>query len=123
MNAQRRRREAGVIADMILHDNCSLVSLRGALRYQDRAELVAAVDRSLDAGCARVVLDLRHVHFIDSVALGLLALTYRRLESCQREFGLLMPTEQVSKLLMISGIPKIVPIYHSEREAIGCTVP
>jgi anti-anti-sigma factor len=95
---------------------CVLLSVKGGFRHADRAEFAAAIDRALHPGCTRVLLDLREVHFIDSAALSVLAMTHQQLKRRQVEFGLLKPTAQVLRLLTISGIPNIIPIYRTELE-------
>jgi anti-anti-sigma factor len=86
------------------------------LRYADRQEFRAAVEGALKTGCRRVILDLQQVNFIDSAALSILAMTAHLLKQEQRSFGLLRPTETIMKLLTISGVHNIIPIYHSELE-------
>lgn len=98
---------------------CMVLSVKGGLSHADREELSAAVDRAAHPGCTRMLLDLREVPFVDSKALGLLAMTYHRLKGRQIEFGLLKPTDSVLKLLTISGIPKIIPIFRSEPDELS----
>ncbi len=98
---------------------CMVLSVKGGFRHADREEFSAAVDRAVHPGCTKVLLDLREVPFIDSKALGLLAMTYHQLKRRQIEFGLLKPTEPVLKLLTISGIPNIIPIYRTEPEELS----
>ena len=94
-----------------------LISVRGGFRYADREAFAAAVEQAAKDDCPRVLLDLRAVTFMDSAALSVLAMIHQRLKRKQVEFGLLRPTAQVLKLLTISGIPKMMPVYKSEQEA------
>lgn len=67
-------------------------------------------DKASQAGCARLIVDLHEVTFLDSAALGVLVLTHKR-------FAQEQPTEQGLKLLTIAGIQKIITVYLSEQEA------
>lgn len=107
-----------VQADTATASACMVLSVKGGLSHADREELFAAVNRAAHPGCTRMLLDLREVPFVDSKALGLLAMTYHQLKRRQIEFGLLKPTEAVLKLLTISGIPKIIPIFRTEPEEL-----
>ncbi len=98
---------------------CVRLSVQGGFRHADRGAFIAAVDRAVRPGCTKVLLDLRDVHFVDSVALGILAMTYHQLKRRKVEFGLLTPSESVLRLLTISGIPNIMPIYRTETDAFS----
>ncbi len=104
--------------ETVVLPTCVLLSVKGGFRHADRAEFTAAVDRALHPGCTKVLLDLREVSFVDSTALGVLAMVYHQLKRRQVEFGLLRPTDTVRRLLTISGIPKIITIYDHEPDAI-----
>lgn len=95
----------------------TLLQLKGAFTFADRTTFKDAIDKASQAGCARLIVDLHEVTFLDSAALGVLVLTHKRFAQEQRKFCLLKPTEQALKLLTIAGIQKIITVYLSEQEA------
>ncbi|MBF0430894.1 MAG: STAS domain-containing protein [Fibrobacteria bacterium] len=64
------------------------------------------------------VVDLQHVEFIDSMALGVLIHLKRIFESEGGFVYLLKPSKTVEKVLQQSGVIKIFTIFHSEPDLI-----
>jgi len=110
-----------MVIQTTIANNHVIVSLKGGLRYADRQALTTALNQAVGPDCTKVLLDLHEVHFIDSAALSILATTHQRLKQQHKIFGLLKPTEQVMRLLTISGIHKMMPIFQSEQEASTAT--
>ncbi|HJT18901.1 MAG TPA: STAS domain-containing protein [Nitrospira sp.] len=103
----------------IVHPEYTILHVPDHFRYAERTHFKAAVANALKEGCRRVIVDLADVNFIDSTALSVLAMTAQAMKQEQRTFGLLRPREPVLKLLTISGIHKMMPIYQSEREVLA----
>lgn len=60
---------------------------------------------------ARVVVDLSEVDFLASIGIRLLTLTAKSLASRGGRMVVLNPTADVQRVLEVTGIPAIIPIY------------
>jgi anti-anti-sigma factor len=67
-------------------------------------ELRGALDETLDGGCANVVLDLEHVTYADSSALGLLVWLDHRLRPVGGRLVLAGAQRDVARILELSGL-------------------
>ena len=60
---------------------------------------------------ARVIIDLSEVDFLASIGIRLLTLTAKSIASRGGKMVLLSPTAEVQRVLDVTGIPAIIPIY------------
>ena len=60
---------------------------------------------------ARVIVDLSEVDFLASIGIRLLTLTAKSIASRGGKMVLLSPTAEVQRVLDVTGIPAIIPIY------------
>ena len=100
----------------------TVLHLLGDFTYNSRRELTATIEATKKGGCAHLMLDLEHVAFIDSAALGLLALLSHSFAVEHRHLSLLRPHAQVREILALANIPMIIPMYEKEDEALSATV-
>lgn len=107
--------EEGIQGATILH-------LLGDFTFNSRRELNTTIDKTKTAGCTHLMLNLEHVPFIDSAALGLLALLSHKFTVEHRHLSLLRPQTQVREILALANIPMIIPVYEKEDEALSATV-
>ena len=73
----------------------------------------------IDDGATRLVLDLRRVTFIESVALGVLVATRRRLGGADKSVCIVLRPEQTSirKVFKVTGLDKVFPVHPSVEAA------
>jgi anti-sigma B factor antagonist len=86
-------RHVGAMAVVAPHGEVDLATVE-AVRHALRAQEARA----------RVVLDLRHVEFIDSAGLGLIVEQSRRAERDGCDFAVVRGPEQVQKLFRMVGL-------------------
>lgn len=80
----------------------------------------AQVDEVIDAESIRtVVVVMRDVSFIDSSGLGAILGRYRRLQAKGGTLCIAEPPASIRALLELSGVPKLINIYNSERQALN----
>lgn len=105
-----------------VHDGVLVLKISGRLNYYSR-KTFQAVMRNAERGAAEhVVVNLEKVEFLDSVAIGLLAISQARLTFQGIALSLVEPQSKAKKVLDMANIPKLIPIYQTEEEAIGLTV-
>ncbi|NLV15700.1 MAG: anti-sigma factor antagonist [Syntrophomonadaceae bacterium] len=75
------------------------------------------VDERLKKGKFRgLVLDLGGVSFIDSSGLGFILGRYNKITSQGGKMYIVRPRPSISRILEMSGIKRLIPIYASENE-------
>ena len=67
----------------------------------------------------RVIVDLSAVTFVDSSGLGVLVAAHRRAEGAGVGFAVVTERRATLRLLRISGLHKILPVYPTVAEAAG----
>lgn len=96
-----------------------ILDLVGELTYANRATFKAAVERSTFGGCRHLILNMQGVRFLDSSALGTLALLTQSLNVTQSTIGLLNPQSYVKEILTLANLHQLLPVYHSEQDALA----
>ena len=71
-----------------------------------------------DRGQRRILLDLRHVTFIDSAGLGELVASKKRALERGGDIKILQPAKRVRELLVMTLLTRIFEIYEDEAQAI-----
>lgn len=65
----------------------------------------------------RIAVNLADVEFMDSTGLGVLVGVLRRLKERDGELALLAPQASVLRVLTVTGLNKVFPIYDSVEQA------
>ena len=96
-----------------------LARVDGDLDLSTAAAFRETIDRSLDgAGAKHLVLNMSSLTFVDSSGLGAILGRYRRVsERGGRLVAADVPTN-ISRLLALSGLQKIITTYPTEAEAL-----
>lgn len=105
-----------------VHDGVLVLSVSGRLNYYSRKTFQAVMRNAERGAVEHVVVNLEQVNFLDSVAIGLLALSQARLNLQGIVLSLVGPQANVKNMLDVANIPKLIPVYQTEKEAIGLPV-
>ena len=95
-----------------------ILDVVGDLTYANRAAFKAAVEKAKQAGCRHLIVNLEHVRFVDSAGLGLLVLVSQNFKLQQAQVSMLKPQSYVREIMSLANIPKMIPIYESEEDAV-----
>lgn len=96
-----------------------VIRLRGEFDEEAAERFRAHVDDALERGGARdLVVVMRDVTFIDSSGLGALLGRYKRLRALGGGVRIVAPPRHVRTILELSGVPKLIPIFRSEQQAL-----
>jgi anti-anti-sigma factor len=107
MQINERTVPQGIILDVV-----------GDITYANRAVFKAAVERAKQAGCRHLIVNLEQVRFVDSAGLGLLVLVSQNLKLLQTKVSMLKPQRYVLEIMSLANIPKLIPIYENEQDAL-----
>lgn len=100
-------------------DRNLIVSLDGEIDHHTSIEIRERVDREYQRKRAQnIIFNLSKIQFMDSSGIGVLMGRYRNVKTFGGSIALVGATDQVDKLLAISGIYKIISGYDTMDEAI-----
>src|SRR5690554_1717837 len=94
------------------------VRLYGELDLHTVGKVREVIDQAIAQAVGKILLlNLSGVSFMDSSGLGLILGRYRRFGEEGGRLMLATPASQVRRLLELSGVERIIPIYNTEEEA------
>lgn len=97
-----------------------IIRLSGDLDELAAERFRSQVDEVIDSEPIQtVVVVMKDVTFIDSSGLGALLGRYKRLHARGGTLRIAAPTPAVRALLDLSGVPKLITIFPSERQALN----
>ncbi len=100
-------------------NGAAVLDIKGDLTYANRGEFKMAVERVKSAGCRHLILNMEQVRFVDSAGLGLLALISQNFKVNQAQLSLVKPQSYVREIMSLANIPKMIPLFESEQEALS----
>ena len=95
-----------------------ILDVEGDLTYANRTVFKAALEKAIQAHCKHLILNCEQVRFVDSAGLGLLVIAAQSFKRMQSQFSLLKPQSYVREIMSLANIPKMIPIYEREEDAL-----
>ncbi len=96
-----------------------IIKITGELDLVAAEEFRHTVDLELDRKQVRnLVINLAGVSFIDSSGLGVILGRYKKLTRTGGKIWIAAARPSVRKILDLSGFPRIIPFYESEKQAL-----
>jgi anti-sigma B factor antagonist len=95
-----------------------VLCLHGELDLASAPLLAQEIENASDATTAMVVLDLQELRFIDSTGLRIVLAAHERSQERGQEFALTRASEQVQRLLTITGVGEHLRIIASPDELL-----
>ncbi|MDA0739639.1 MAG: STAS domain-containing protein [Nitrospirae bacterium] len=105
-----------------VHDGVWILKVSGSLNFYSRKTFQAVMRNAENGSTNHVIIDLTLVESLDSMGIGLIALSQARLALQGIVLSLVGPHPQVKEVLDMANIPKLIPVYQTEEEAIGLPV-
>lgn len=100
--------------------NTLLVRIRGEMDMVVAEKLRKEIDRKLDTKkISNLVINLEEVTFIDSSGLGVIIGRFKKISSLNGKMYIVGARPQVHKILMFSGINRLVSMYNNEQDIIN----
>jgi anti-anti-sigma factor len=100
-----------------LSDGCYQVSVSGDLDLDSAPELRAALDGLYEHKLRTLILSLKDCSFIDSTGLQAVLQSTRGLDHGDIVLMLAGPSGSVSRVLDVTGVSKMMPVYPTVEEA------
>lgn len=96
-----------------------IVAVRGEVDLYTSPQLRSAIDRLVEDGAVRVLVDLSGVSFMDSSGLGVLVGSLKRSRERGGDLALACGEGPVLRVLTITGLDRVFPIHASVTDALG----
>lgn len=93
-----------------------ILEIEGEVDVYNSFEVKSAVDELLEAGKARIAIDLSRVPYIDSSGLGALITAQSRVEKAGGSLTLISPSEQIRSVLALTKMGSFFRIAGSPAE-------
>lgn len=105
------------ITQRVWHD-ATVIQIDDAFTHRNRKDFSSAVSAFREAGGKHLIINLREVTFMDSAALGLLALASHQLTADERRLSLVDPQGTVKQILEMANINKMIAVFQTEEAAV-----
>ena len=102
-----------------VYRNADVIDITGQFNFGTRKEFTAAMEKVKQSGSAHVILNFKQVTFVDSAAIGLLALASQQFKSTNRKLSLVGVQGTVKQVLNLAHIEQMISTFASEDLAIG----
>lgn len=98
----------------------TILDLNGAVRIGEGSiSLRNAIRHLVDEGKNKILLNLRHVNYMDSSGIGELIANYTTVSRGGGQLKLLNLTDKIQSLLVITKLLTVFDVYESEAEALN----
>jgi anti-sigma B factor antagonist len=97
----------------------AVIAVGGELDVYNAARLKQFLIELLDRGQLRLLADLNGLTFIDSTGLSALVSAMRRTKEREGLFGVVCGDGTARRVIEVSGVDKILPVFASEEEAVS----
>ena len=101
------------------HEGWAVVSASGEVDVASAPALRTRLDELLEAGAARMVIDLEDVDFIDSTGLGVLVGALRRARAANGDVRLVCTNPRILKVFEATGLHEVFAIGATFDETVA----
>ncbi len=102
---------------IVREQNISILRVEGKIIGSTAKAFRQAMERQLEVGNVKLVVDLTKVPLIDSTALGAIILAMRGFQESGGKLVLLNPQKAVQNVLEVTHLASVVEIYDTEDRA------
>ena len=96
-----------------------VLTVSGELHLATAPEFRARLTAAIDAGVSRLVIDLRPLSFLDSVALAALLHARKRLGDAGRMAVVVAPDSYTRLIFEVAGMPRCVDVFETREHAVA----
>ena len=100
-------------------DATTVISVSGELDLASSPALEEELERVAQSDAQLVVIDLRGLEFMDSTGLSVLVRAHQRAEENGRRLGLVNGSQQVQRLLTLTGVADRLMLTDVPEELLG----
>jgi anti-sigma B factor antagonist len=97
----------------------TVLAVRGEADLHSAPRLRDAIATAIEDGAQELVLDLSETTFVDSMALGVLLGTMKRLRARGGHLRLVVPSAEIRRIFEITQLDRVLLLYDTREEAVG----
>jgi len=103
-----------------IEGDIQVVALKGRLTLGSRLSLLEAeIDTLAENGAGKIILDLEHVEYADSAALGILLHATSAVRAKGGKLLLAAPNERLQDLFKLTNTTQLLPSYPTRADCIS----
>ncbi|MDF0675104.1 MAG: STAS domain-containing protein [Nitrospira sp.] len=106
------------ITQRVLHD-ATVIHIDEVFTYRNRKDFSTAVMAFKESQSRHLIVNLHEATYIDSAAIGLLALTSQQLMAAERRLSLVGPQGTVRQILEMANIDRMMAVFPTEEAAVA----
>ena len=99
-------------------NNIFFVVLRGEIGTETVNQFKERIDQLVDDGKNRLVMDFQEINYLNSMGLGVVAATLKRVKKNKGDLKLVRLSPAVQELFELTRLTKVFDIFDSEEEAL-----
>ncbi|RPJ52963.1 MAG: anti-sigma factor antagonist [Methanobacteriota archaeon] len=100
-------------------EGATVLSIAGRIDTVAAPMLEQAINRTIESGTRKILLDFSSVSYISSGGLRVLLAAAKKLKNPGDRYGLCCLSADVQKVIRLAGFTSIFSIYRSEGEALA----
>lgn len=100
-----------------MQDETLVLMISGRFTFYSRKVFQAIVNNAKLSGARNILFNVREVTFMDSLAIGGLALAYLSLKEAEVDMYLVGPQKTVKTQLEEANFPSLIPTFPTEEKA------
>lgn len=99
-------------------NNITLIVLRGEIGTETVNQFKDKVDAIVNEGKTRLIMDFQEVNYLNSMGLGVVAATLKKVKKEKGDLKLLNLSPAVQELFELTRLTKVFEIFVSEEDAV-----
>jgi anti-anti-sigma factor len=97
--------------------DATVIHVDDVFTHRNRKDFSSAVTAFKESGVRHLIVNLQEATYVDSAALGLLALTSQQLTVEERRLSLVGPQGTVKQVLEMANIHRMITVFPTEEAA------
>lgn len=98
--------------------SATVIHVDAVFTHRNRKEFASAVQSFKESPGKHLIVNLRDTTYVDSAAVGLLALTSQQLSADERLLSLVGPQGTVRTILELANLDRMIPVFPTEEAAV-----
>ena len=98
-------------------NGATVLNIYGRFEFKGRKVFTDSMRKVQEGPVTHVILNFQNVPYVDSAALGLLALAQQNLKLKNVRVSIANPQDYVKKVFELANLPKFIPLFPSVQEA------
>ena len=100
-------------------DGTAVITVSGDLNIKSAPDLGKTVEKLLQPGLTRLIVDFSNITYIDSSGMGMLVSCFKQAQNNNTSFGLASVSGRVCDLLKLTRLQSFFPLYRDLDEAMA----